>query len=481
MSQSADQPGRQPDATDRPTIFVVYGATGDLSRRLVSPAFFELARLGRLPRRWRLIGSGRGEKSHEEFRGFLHEALEEFGPQPSDGPWEEFAQNLLFAGGGFTAEDPGELLDVVGRARADLDDGTGDDAQVVHYLAIPPGAFLETTKAIQAHGLVEGSRVVYEKPYGTSLETFEELDAQVQRVFDEEQVFRIDHFLAFEAQQDVIHARFANPWLASIWNAEHVAQVQVDIAETLDVAQRASFYDATGAFLDMIVTHLFQMAATVAMEPPADLGPGALQAARDAALQDFRELDPSEVVLGQFEGYTDIEGVPEDSTTDTLAAARVWVDNDRWRGVPFLLRSGKKMAADAQRVTLVLREPADGPYAGQDVEPSTISFSLLEGGAFDVAVTVRRPGVAGGLAQGTATLPLDSFEGSGPALPYVHLIEHVLTGDRSLFTGVEGLRAAWTCIERFSQDRPAVQPYAPGTWGPEAVDELAAPGQWFLR
>ena len=460
---------------EQPTIFVMYGATGDLSRRLVSPAFFELARLGRLPRQWRLIGCGRGEKTHEEFRDFIREALEEFGPQPADGPWDEFAANLLFAGGGFTEADPGELPGVLAQAREAL----GGEAELVHYLAIPPGAFLDTTKGFEAHGLVEGSRVVYEKPYGTSLASFEELDAEVQRVFDESQVFRIDHFLAFEAQQDVMHARFANPWLASIWNREHVAQVQVDVAETLDVAQRASFYDATGAFLDMIVTHLFQMAATVAMEPPADLGPGALQAARDAALQDFRELDPAEVVLGQFEGYTDIDGVPDDSTTDTLAAARVWIDNDRWRGVPFLLRSGKRMTADEQRVTLVLKTPEDGPYAGSATAPSTISFSLLEGGAVDVSLTVREPGVAGGTTQGTATLPLAGL--GEPALPYVHLIEHVLTGDRSLFTGVEGLRAAWTCIERFSNDRPGVLPYAPGTWGPEAADALAEPGQWFLR
>ncbi|WP_432515332.1 glucose-6-phosphate dehydrogenase [Kineococcus sp. SYSU DK001] len=457
-----------------PTIFVLYGATGDLSRRLVSPAFFELARLGRLPQQWRLIGSSRGEKTHEEFREFIREALEEFGPDPSEGPWDDFAEHLLFASGGFTEDDPGQLPAVIDRARAEL----GGEAELVHYLAIPPAAFLDATKAFAAHGLAEGSRVVYEKPYGTSLASFEELDAEVHRVFEESQVFRIDHFLAFEAQQDVIHARFANPWLAALWNREFVDQVQIDIAETLDVAQRASFYDATGAFLDMIVTHLFQMAATVAMEPPADLGPGSLQAARDAALQDFRELDPAEVVLGQFEGYTAIDGVPDDSTTDTLAACRVWVDNDRWRGVPFLLRSGKKMTADEQRVTLVLKPPT-GLHA--DAEPATISFSLLEGGALDVATTVRRPGVAGGLVQGTATLPLDGFDGPAPALPYVHLIEHVLTGDRSLFTGVEGLRAAWTCIERFSQDRPQVLPYAPGTWGPQAADELAAPGRWFLR
>ncbi|NAZ85022.1 glucose-6-phosphate dehydrogenase [Kineococcus indalonis] len=463
----------------------MFGATGDLSRRLVMPAFFQLAKIGRLPRQWRLVGSSRGQMSHDDFRQHIREALEEFGPQPSEGPWDDFAEHLLFASGGFGADDPGTLLDVLGEAREQLGAGEGE-VQLVHYLAIPPGAFLATTRALDAHGLAAGSRVVYEKPYGTSLATFEELDAEVQRVFDEDQVFRIDHFLAFEAAQDLIHARLANPWLEGLWSREHVAQVQVDIAETLDVAQRADFYDATGAFLDMIVTHLFQLAATVAMEPPADLRPQTVQAARDAAVQRFRELDPEEVVLGQFEGYLDIDGVADASSTDTLAAARLWIDDERWEGVPFLLRSGKKMAADEQRITLVLKPPAQGPYAGvqggeSGGEPAAISFSLLEGGSLDVKLAVRRPGVAGGTVLGTASLPLDRFEGAEPALPYAHLIDHVLVGDRSLFTGVEGLRAAWRAIERFSQHRPPVLPYAEGTWGPDDVDRLAEPGAWFLR
>jgi glucose-6-phosphate 1-dehydrogenase len=469
-----------PETPDQstPTIFVMYGATGDLARRLVLPAFFDLARQGLLPAQWLIVGNGRGDMAHEDFQTHVREALEEFGPQPSDGPWEEFSRNLRFAGGGFGSDDPGSLLDVLGEARDQL----GADAQLVHYLAIPPGAFLDLTKALDTHQLVEGSRVVYEKPYGTSLASFEELDAEVQRVFDESQVYRIDHFLAFEAVQDLVHARFANPWLNAVWNAEHVAQVQIDIAETLDVAQRASFYDATGAFLDMIVTHLFQMAATVALHPPADLSAGALQQARDAALTRFRALDPHEVVLGQFEGYTDIDGVPDDSTTDTLAACRLWIDDDVWSGVPFLLRSGKKMAADEQRITLVLKPAADGPYAGREVagEPASISFSLLEGGAIDLSVTVRTPGVEGGLSQATTTLPLDGIAGKHPSLPYVHLIHHVLSGDRSLFTGVEGLRAAWTAVEDFSNHRPAVLPYREGTWGPDDVDRLAEPGSWFL-
>ncbi|WP_369070085.1 glucose-6-phosphate dehydrogenase [Kineococcus terrestris] len=473
---TAEQPHHSTD--DAPVVLVLHGASGDLCRRLVLPALFELARRELLPADWRVVGAGRGEWSREDFVRHVREALEEFGPRPSEGPWDEVEQRLMAAGGGFAVEDAGELPGVLERAQEEL----GGSARVVHYLAVPPSAFLPMTRAFEAHGLVEGATVVYEKPYGTSLDSFEELDAEVQRVWDEEQVFRIDHFLAFEAMQDVIHARFANPWLAAIWNREHVAQVQVDVAETLDVAQRASFYDATGAFLDMIVTHLFQMAATVAMEPPADLGPGALQEARDAALERFRPLQPEDVVLGRFDGYLDIDGVPEDSTTDTLAAARVWIDTDRWRDVPFLLRSGKKMAADEQRVTLMLKPATEGPYAGTELgEPAAVSFSLLEGGALDVRLTVRTPGVEGGLSQGTATLPLDGLDGQREAPPYTHLVRHLLDGDRSLFTGVPGLRAAWRAIEPFAADRPAVQPYAPGTWGPAEVDRLAEPGRWFLR
>ncbi len=463
-----------------PTVFLMYGASGDLGRRLVLPAFFQLALQGLLPERWTLIGSGRGDagdSADDDFRAHVHDALVEFGPHPDEGPWDEFSGHLRFAGGGFTADDPGDVPAVLAAVREDL----GDDAQLVHYLAIPPKAFLPTTRAIAEHGLVDGCRIVYEKPYGTSLTTFTELDDAVQQVFTEDQVYRIDHFLAFEAVQDVLHARLANPWLAALWSREYVAQVQIDIAETLDVAQRAEFYDATGAFLDMIVTHLFQIAATVAMEAPADLRPETVQAARDAAVLRFRPLDPADVVLGRFAGYLDIDGIPADSTTDTLAAVRLWIDDDRWRDVPFLLRSGKKMAADEQRITLVLRPVADGPYAhAAPAQPAVISFSLLDGAALDIAVTVRAPGVQGRPVTGTATLHRTDLPGD-PALPYTHLIHHVLHGDRSLFTGVDGLRAAWEAVEPIAQDRPQVQDYAPGSWGPADVDRLAEPGVWFLR
>ena len=472
--------GSSESSRTRPTIFVLYGATGDLSRRQILPAFYELARLGRMPARWRLVGNGRGDLSESDFQHYVEGVLRAFAPTLSPAAWKEFSQHLRFAGDGFDTDGAGSLLDVLAEAELELAGETRGDVQYVHYLAIPPSAFLELTRDLEAHGFVERSRVVYEKPYGTSLANFEQLDAEVQRVFAEGQIYRVDHILALEAMQDVVHARFTNPWLAAIWNRQHIAQVQVDIPETLDVAQRASFYDSTGAFLDVVVTHLFQMAATVAMGPPSDLSPGALRQARDAALQRFRELDPAEVVLGQFVGYTDIEGVPSDSQTDTLAAARLWVDDERWHGVPFLLRSGKKMAADEQRVTLVLKDPDEGPYAGSDLPPSTISFALHGGGEISMSTTVRRPGLEGGIVQGVAKLSLEDLDGATTAMPYAHLIDHVLSGNQSLFTGADGLRAVWTCIEPILNNRPQVLPYATGSWEPEAVNALAMPGRWFL-
>src|SRR3954465_160663 len=280
---------------------------------MVLPAFFDLARRGLLPEPWRLVGNGRGDVPHEDFVQRVHDTLAEFGPHPDEGPWEEFARGLRFAGGGFDQDDPGSLLDVLEEARNDF----GTDPQYVHYLAVPPAAFGRLTRSLAKHGLTDGARVVYEKPYGTSLESFHELDNLVLSLLEEDQVFRIDHFLGKEGTQDLHVLRFVNELFSQIWSREHVTRVEIDVPEELDVADRAAFYDATGAALDMLVTHLFQVAAEVAMEPPASLTAPDLQAARQAVLASFRPLDPTrDVVLGQFEGYRDLNGVTDDSTTD---------------------------------------------------------------------------------------------------------------------------------------------------------------------
>jgi glucose-6-phosphate 1-dehydrogenase len=459
-----------------PTVFVLFGATGDLAKRMVLPAFYRLNLEGLLPRQWLLVGNGRGDVAHEDFRKHVHDVLTEFGPKPEPAQWKPFAERLWFAGGGFTTDSPGSLLDDLAKGRTAL----GGDPQLVHYLAIPPVAFEETTKALGQHGLVEDARVVYEKPFGTSPEAFRTLDKVVHSVLDEQQVYRIDHFLGKEATQDLHTLRFANGLFAAMWDREHVESVQIDVPEKLGITDRSVFYDATGAVLDMLVTHLYQVAAEVAMEPPASLDALDLQAAREKVISCFRPLDPAEVVLGQFTGYHDVPGVAAKSSMDTYVAARLWIDNPRWRGVPFYLRTGKRLAETRQRVSLILREPA-GPLAGKlPSEANVLSFSLAGDGEIDLSLIAKKPGPGLNLDHGTAALPLSGLAGANPLPPYVRLIHDALTGDRSLFTRPDGLASVWKSVGPLLENRPKVAPYAPGSWGPAQARELIAPGRWLL-
>jgi glucose-6-phosphate 1-dehydrogenase len=459
-----------------PTVFVLFGATGDLAKRLVLPAFYRLATEGLLPKQWRLVGNGRGDVAHEDFRKHVHEALTDFGSKPEGSAWESFAERVWFAGGGFSSDDPGSLLDVLGKARTSL----GGDAQLVHYLAVPPVAFTDLTEGFGQHGLAQGARVVYEKPFGTSEQSFRELDQVVHSVLNEGQVYRIDHFLGKEATQDLHVLRFANELFAAMWNREHVESVQIDVPEKLGITDRSAFYDATGAVLDMLVTHLFQVTAEVAMEPPASLGPADLQAAREKVIGCFRPLDRAEVVLGQFNGYRDVPGVSANSARDTFVAARLWIDNDRWRGVPFYLRTGKRLAPTEQRVSLILREPA-GPLAGQlPAESNVLSFSLAGSGEIGLSLMAKKPGPALAVEVAQASIPLAGLKDADPLPPYVRLIHDVLLGDRSLFTRPDGLAAVWEVAGPLLASPPEVVPYAPGSWGPAEARELIAPGRWLL-
>jgi glucose-6-phosphate 1-dehydrogenase len=459
-----------------PVVFVLFGATGDLARRMVLPAWYRLACEGLLPRQWRLVGNGRGDITHERFRAHVHDALTEFGPKPEPREWDAFAERVFFAGGGFSADHPGTLLDVLGRANQAL----GGAPQLICYLAVPPVAFAGLTEALGQHELAGGARVVYEKPFGTSRASFRELDRVVHAVLDEQQVYRIDHFLGKEATQDLHLLRFANGSSAAYWNRDHLESVQIDVPETLGISDRAQFYDATGAVLDMLVTHLFQVAAEVAMEPPASLSPVGLQNARESVIGCFRPLDPVEVVLGQFEGYRDTPGVGAHSSQDTFVAARLWIDNPRWRGVPFYLRTGKRMAASHQRVSLILREPP-GPLSGR-LPPgaNVLSFSLAGDGEIDLSLVAKKPGPALRLDVAHASIPLASLRGADPLPPYVRLIHDILLGDRSLFTRPDGLAAVWDTAEPLLSTPPPVSTYPPGSWGPAQARDLITPGRWLL-
>jgi glucose-6-phosphate 1-dehydrogenase len=443
---------------------------------MVIPAFYTLASAGLLPAKWLLVGNGRGDVAHEDFRAHVHEVLTQFGPDPAGRAWEQFSKRLLFAGGGFDSDDPGSLLDVLATAEGQL----GRAAQLIHYLAVPPVAFTGITKALGTHGLSDGARVVFEKPFGTSPKGFRALDRVVHSVLQEDQVYRIDHFLGKEATQNLHVLRFANGLFSAMWNREHIEAVQIDVPETLGITDRAQFYDATGAVLDMLVTHLFQVAAEVAMEPPASLSASDLQAAREKVIRSFRPLDPSEVVLGQFNGYRDVPDVASRSRTDTFVAARLWIDNPRWRGVPFLLRTGKRLAMSDQRVSIVLREPA-GPLAGVlPVETNVLFLSLAGAGEIDLSLVVKKPGPALDVDVATTRLSLSTLAGGEPLPPYVRLIHDVLLGDRSLFTRPDGLAAAWRVVEPILSNPPRLASYPQGSWGPPRARKLAQPGRWLV-
>lgn len=457
-----------------PNALILYGATGDLAHRSVIPAIYELATRDLLPRELLIIGNGRGQLSDEQFRDDVKQALEDSGMTGDDAHLKSFLDRCHFAGGGFSVDDPGKMLDV-------LRDKVGDDANVLHYFAVPPKSFVGFTKAVKAHGLNQSARAVYEKPFGTSLETFRDLDALVRDVFEDDQVYRIDHFVGKEGALNMVAARFSNKWLGDIWNRESVECVQIDVPEKLDIKDRADFYDHTGAFLDMIVTHLIQLVGLVAMEPPVSMGEKDFRAARDAALGCLRPLREQDVVLGQFDGYTDTAGIAPDSKTDTFAAVRVFVDSDRWRDVPFLLRTGKMMEKSQQRVTLVMRKP-DGPVKHIADAASIIKFDLAASGGVEMGMVVKEPGAGMSLDGRTTRMELDVSEEPQALRAYARLIHDAISGDHSFFTTSDGLANVWTFADGFldqlREKKPAPHGYAVGSWGPVEQDKLAFQHGW---
>ena len=369
------------------TLFVLYGATGDLAKRMVLPAFFDLYARGLLPQRWKLVGNGRGDVSHEDFRGHVHDVLTEFGTAPTDEQWAAFAPDLLFAGGGFRKEDGGALPDLIEQTRGEL----GGDAQLIHYLAVPPSAFAPTTEALKEHGLAAGTKVVYEKPYGTSLDSFRALDTLVHSVFDEEQVYRIDHFLGKEATQNLHMLRFANTMIGDVWNREH-------IEAGADRRPRDPRHRRPGRVL-----RRHRRGAGHAGHPSVPGrgrgGDGAaavvraedLQVARESVIAAFRPLDPAEVVLGQFDGYRQTEGIAADSTTDTYVAAQALGGHRPLAGRALRAPDRQKLQGGAQRVALMFRAP-DGPLHSAGGCPKVLAFDLEGSGRILMELTVKKPG-----------------------------------------------------------------------------------------
>ena len=327
--------------------------------------------------------------------------------------------------------------------------------------------------------------MVLEKPFGTDLESARHLNEAVHRVFRDDQIFRIDHFLGKEAALNILALRFANGLFEPIWNRNHIDHVQIDVPEKLGLEQRASFYEDTGAFRDMVVTHLLQVLAFVAMEPPTELTPFAISLEKDKVFRSLCPIDPTQVVRGQYEGYRSEAGVAPDSQTETLVALRCEVDNWRWSGVPFYLRTGKRLAEQQRIISIAFREPPKSMFPGTsgvgEYGPDHLTFDLDEASRLSLSFYGKRPGPGMTLEKLSMQFSIAETEAAGGVLEaYERLIWDALSGDATLFTTSEGIERLWEVATPLLESPPPVVPYAQGSWGPDEVHDVIAPNRWRL-
>lgn len=464
-----------PNPTPRNHVVVLFGATGDLAARKLIPGFFRLSEVGLMPTDYRIIGSSRRECTDDDFRSLAAEATERFGrSKPTGEAWDSFVSRLSYV----PADDYEDLSVAVEAARGDL----GGDAAVLHYLSVPPVAMPDIVTSLGETSLTDASaKVVLEKPFGTDLESAKELDALLHSVFTEDQIFRIDHFLGKEDVQNILAIRFSNRLFQPVWCAEHVRNIQIDVPETLGVENRAGFYDATGAFSDMVVTHLFQTLGFVAMEPPEAFTSDALNAEKQKVFDALVPLDPSRVVRGQYEGYLDADGVAQGSDTETMVAVEARIDNARWDGVPIYLRTGKRMPIGKRVVIVKLKHPPMGMFADQDTHGNELVFEIGEPGHIRVNFTSKEPGVS--MRLGSARMNFDykqSFDPRCELEAYERLLHDAMLDDHMLFNRAEGIERLWEVSAPLLENPPPAKPYAVGTWGPPEVDDLPAPYHWRL-
>ncbi len=466
----------------RDQVIVLFGATGDLAKRKLLPGMFHLAQVGLMPERFRIVGAARKPLSDEDFRGLARESVGESSRERNDSEaWERFAESLRFAGVG---EGLGDLERVVGEAREEL----GGDPGLLFYLSLPPQAAAGTVEQIGAQGLGANARVITEKPFGTDLDSARALNRTLHSVFAEECIYRIDHYLGREAVQNLLALRFANGMFEPVWNRNHIDHVQIDIPETLSIEMRGSFYEETGAFRDMIVTHLFQVLGFVAMEPPISLEPKPLGVEREKVFESMPPLRPADVVRGQYAGYRNEDGVAADSDTETYVAVKAFVDNWRWEGVPFYLRSGKRMAESRHLLTVAYAQPPrrmfplDCDQIAEAFGHDHLTFELGDPGSISASFLAKVPGPRIELGEAHMRFSYaDTFGGPDEALdPYERLIHDVMVGDRTFFTSSEAIERLWEISEPVLQNPPPAIAYEPGSWGPPEADELIAPRHWHL-
>lgn len=462
------------------TTVILFGATGDLAKRKLIPGMFHLFKSNLLDD-LRIVGTSLDEMTPGAFRDLALAAIREFGTRKGldDEDLRVFAQHLDYVP---TSAGPEALREAVQRAEDVL---PGTDELRLHYLSVPPKAALAAVDVIGQARLVKRSRIVMEKPFGTDLATAVALNKQLHETFDEDQIFRIDHFLGKEAAQNILAFRFANGLFEPIWHRNHIDHIQIDVPETLGLTQRGDFYEATGAYRDMVVTHLFQVLAFTAMEPPTALEPKAISREKNKVFRSMLPIEPQDTVRGQYVGYRDEPGVRGDSETETFIALKCYIDNWRWAGVPFYLRTGKRMAEGARIISIAFKEPPRSMFpAGSGVGdhgPDHLTFDLSDQPRMSLSFYGKRPGPGYKLDKLSMQFAMEKTNWAGSILEaYERLIYDAVRGDHTLFTSASGIERLWELSQPLLENPPIVRPYNPGSWGPNQIHQLVLPFSWRL-
>jgi glucose-6-phosphate 1-dehydrogenase len=472
-----------PNASPDTCVVVIFGATGDLAKRKLFPALHNLQVQDFLPRRTVILGTGRTEYDDESYRKEMRAAVEEHSRiAPSDESWDEFSEDVHYLAGDVTDD---LFFDTLKKKLEELDEECDTCGNRVWYLATYPDLFEPVIEGIGKAGMVEAPgwhRLVVEKPFGKDKESAHELNSVIQRHFAEDQVFRIDHYLGKETVQNLLVFRFANAIFEPIWNRRYIDHVQITVAENRGIETRGAFYDKVGALRDVGQNHLLQCVSLIAMEPPVSWDPDSIRSEKVQVLRAVRRLTTQEcsdnVARGQYEGYLDEEGIAKSSSTETFFAMRLFIESWRWAGVPFYIRTGKKLPAQATEIAIQFNEVPHLLFEKTSVEeldPNVLIMRIQPREGISLRFGMKVPGPEVNVRTVDMEFEYEQDFGSGSAEAYERLLLDLMLGDTTLFTRADEIEQAWDIVDPvlkyWSQGgRPGT--YAPETWGPRAADEL---------